>query len=152
MVASFDPPCEKERCCMSRPDAATEAARWLRYAREDLAAAEAVTRRESVAARHVCWLAQQAAEKTIKAALVFLQIDVPRTHDLDALRNLLPDEWQRAGGRTDLAALTEWAVEARYPGEWPDATAADASSALETARQVLAAVANDLGAHGFAEG
>ena len=46
----------------------------------------------SIVPRHVCWLAQQAAEKAIKAVLVFLQIDFPRSHDLDALRNLAPDD------------------------------------------------------------
>lgn len=44
-------------------------------------------------------------------------------HDLDALRNLLPDDWAVKQQQPDLAELTEWAVEARYPGDWPDSTA-----------------------------
>lgn len=48
---------------------------------------------EGMIPRHVCWLAQQATEKALKAILVFLQIDFPRRHDLDALRNLIPDGW-----------------------------------------------------------
>lgn len=43
--------------------------------------------------RHVCWLAQQAAEKALKAALVLEDIAFPFTHDLDALRNRLPGSW-----------------------------------------------------------
>jgi len=46
----------------------------------------------------------------------------------------------------DLARLTEWSVEARYPGDWPDATGQDASLALETARKVVDAVSRDLAA------
>ena len=41
-------------------------------------------------------------------------IDFPYTHDLNALRNLLPDSWPV---RTDLAELTGWVVQARYPDE-----------------------------------
>ena len=77
---------------MSGPDRLLETRRWLRYAREDLEAAEGMLESASILPRHVCWLAQQAAEKAIKAVLVFLQIDFPRSHDLDALRNLAPDD------------------------------------------------------------
>ena len=104
---------------MSDPDRCTEARRWLHYAREDLEAADAMLGQARVQSRHVCWLAQQAAEKAIKAGLVSLQIDFPRSHDLDALRNLMPQDWTARSQHPDLAELTEWAVEARYPGEWP---------------------------------
>ena len=49
-------------------------------------------------------------------------IDFPYTHDLNALRNLLPDSWPV---RADLADLTEWVVQARYRGEWPEPSAAE---------------------------
>ena len=45
----------------------SEALRWLRYAREDLDSARMMAAKEDVPARHVCWFAQQAAEKAIKA-------------------------------------------------------------------------------------
>jgi HEPN domain-containing protein len=79
---------------MSEAERLRETRRWLRYARQDLVAAEAMLGRSDMWPRHACWLAQQAAEKAIKAVLVFLQIDFPRSHDLDALRNLVPDGWQ----------------------------------------------------------
>jgi HEPN domain-containing protein len=79
---------------MSEAERLRETRRWLRYARQDLVAAEAMLGRSDMWPRRVCWLAQQAAEKAIKAVLVFLQIDFPRSHDLDALRNLVPDGWQ----------------------------------------------------------
>ena len=43
-----------------------ETRRWLKYAREDLRAAEAMLGLEEMLPRHVCWLAQQAAEKSLK--------------------------------------------------------------------------------------
>jgi hypothetical protein len=47
---------------------------------------------------------------------------VPFWHNLDALRNLLPPGWSVKQEHPDLAELTAWAVEARYPGDWPEAT------------------------------
>ena len=129
---------------MNDGDSLTEARQWLRYAREDLAAAEAMSMEQTVPARIICWLAQQAAEKAIKSALVFLAIDFPKTHDLDALRNLLPGGWDLTRTSEDLAELTEWSVEARYPGDWPEATGADALRALAKAKAVLQSVTDNL--------
>ena len=95
---------------MDATDRFAEATRWLRYAEEDLIAAETLLGQPHVVPRHACWLAQQAAEKALKAVLVFLQIDFPRSHDLDALRNLVPDGRQLKVDHPDLASLTEWAV------------------------------------------
>jgi HEPN domain-containing protein len=133
---------------MSENERVREVGRWLRYAREDLQAAEALIEQPNVAPRHVCWLAQQSAEKAIKAALIFLEIDFPRQHDLDALRQLMPLGWRTKEEFADLVELTEWAVEARYPGDWPEPTLAEAQAALEQARAILAAVCDDLAHHG----
>lgn len=94
-----------------------EALRWLRYSGEDLAVASKLTTLDLPALRHICWLSQQAAEKALKAALVYNKIDFRPTHDLDALRNMLPDDWPVRQTHDDLTELTEWAVEARYPGD-----------------------------------
>jgi HEPN domain-containing protein len=83
----------------------------------------------------------------LKAILVFLQIDFPRTHDLDALRNLVPDSWQFKEVCPDLASLTQWAVEARYPGDWPEATNAEADTAVEQARIVWESISTELTQH-----
>ena len=114
-----------------------EARRWLRFAAEDLDAARRLLADRSSAPRHVCWHSQQAAERALKAGLVLEGIDFPFTHDLNALRNLLPDSWPV---RADLAELTGWAVQARYPGEWPEPSAADAVRAESEARAVHNAI------------
>ena len=132
---------------MNATDRFAETTRWLRYAEEDLMTAETLLRQPQVVPRHACWFAQQAAEKALKAVLVFLQIDFPRTHDLDALRNLLPDDWQLKEALPDLASLTEWAVEARYPGNWPEATSAEADAAVEQARIVWESISTELTQH-----
>lgn len=77
---------------MNGPDIVVqEAKRWLQFSAEDLDVAQRLLADRSSAPRHVCWLSQQAAEKALKAALVLEEIDFPYTHDLNDLRNLLPD-------------------------------------------------------------
>jgi HEPN domain-containing protein len=132
---------------MSGPEP-TEALRWLRFAAEDLAAAERLLDLRDPTPRHVCWFAQQAAEKALKAALVLEGIEFPLRHDLDALRNLLPAGWAVKEEHPDLAELTEWAVEARYPGDWPEATLDEARRAARQARAVFDGVIEDFGRRG----
>ena len=93
---------------MTAADRFAQTARWLRYAEEDLRTAESLLGLPHSIPRHACWLAQQAAEKALKAVLTSLQIDYPRTHDLDTLRNLVPDGWQLKDAHPDLVRLTEW--------------------------------------------
>ncbi|MBI4491332.1 MAG: HEPN domain-containing protein [Chloroflexi bacterium] len=134
---------------MSASELMAEVRRWLRYACEDLAAAEALVGSPDAAPRHACFLAQQAAEKALKAVLVYSRVEFPFRHDLDTLRDLVPTGWHLKQEHPDLAGLTEWAVEARYPGDWPDPTEADARNAANQARAVWESVLRDLEGHGF---
>jgi len=135
---------------MNAPELVAEVRRWIRFAREDVELAEELLSSAGpVRPRHICWLAQQGAEKALKAALTWLQVPFPFRHDLDALRNLLPDGWRAKVDHSDLAELTEWAVEARYPGEWSEATPDDARRAVEQARAVYECVKSDLALQGF---
>jgi len=121
-----------------------EARRWLRFASEDLTSARTLAEAAKAPPRQSCWLAQQAAEKALKALLVWHQIDFPRTHDLDLLRNLLPADCAAKARPEDVAELTEWAVEARYPGDWPEASLADAEKAIATAAELVEAVRQEI--------
>lgn len=136
---------------MSESDFAAEARQWLRYAGEDLRAAVVISHDSEAAPRHACFLAQQAAEKGLKAALVLEQIEFPKSHDLDVLRNLLPSRWRVTAEHPDLNRLGAWAVEARYPGDWAEATPEDAAAAVELAQAVLDLLQADFrsGAHGW---
>ncbi len=126
---------------MNEAEHIREARRWLQYSGEDLRAAESMLSKSGFVPRQACWLAQQSAEKALKAVLVYEQIDFPRTHDLDRLRNMIPELWQVPKQYPDLAALTQWAVEARYPGDWAEATEGEARTATEQARGIHDAIA-----------
>jgi HEPN domain-containing protein len=123
----------------SGPDQlAIESRRWLRLAKDDLAGARALLERDDVAPHLACYHAQQAAEKAIKARLTRRGVEFPRTHDLVALRALLPQDLQR---RIDLDAakeLSAWAIEGRYPGDAPEATREQARHAVDLAIDIVA--------------
>ena len=70
-------------------------------------------------------------------------IEFSFTHDLDALRNRLPESWSIRTTYADLAELTEWAVETRYPGNWPEVTDADAARAELEARAIYNSIATE---------
>ena len=121
-----------------------EAARWLKYARVDLDAGYALLRDPDHYPRQICFLAQQAAEKAIKAIFVWLDIKHPYSHDLDRLRNLLPDGWRVKTQYPDLATLTIWAIVTRYPTEMPDIVEADARQALEMAERIYQLIETEM--------
>ena len=138
---------------MSAPDpVAEEALRWLRFSKEDLAIAQRLLTEQPSSPRHACFLFQQAAEKALKAALILEGIDFPFTHDLDALRNLFPHGSLIRVANSDLAELTEWGVETRYPGDWPEPTEADAYIAETDARAVYDSVVEEFRRRGVKAG
>jgi len=63
---------------------------WLAKANDDLAIADLVLNSEIGVEWAACFHAQQAAEKAVKAMLVHLGIDFPKSHRLDLLAGLLP--------------------------------------------------------------
>ena len=135
---------------MQTADRLADTARWLRYAEEDLITAETYLKDPRVPHRQSCWCAQQAAEKALKAALIFLQIDFQRTHDLNLLRDLLPENWKPLKtALPNLDNLNRWAVQARYPETAQEPTETDASAAVEQARAVWTSVSTTLAEHGY---
>ena len=135
---------------MSDPEILREVERWLRFSREDLLGAETLLEEDNIAPRLACFHAQQAAEKAVKASLIFLQIRFAKTHELELLCNLLPDGWQLKENPSEFSDLSDWAVEPRYPSDIPEATKEDAETAIEQAREVYEKTLEDLKHHGYA--
>ncbi len=83
----------------------------------------------------VCFHAQQCAEKYLKARLQEADIFFVKTHDLiNLLDLLLPVESGWDTLRTDLQALTVFAVAYRYPGDSADKN--DAEEAVSKCRNI----------------
>jgi HEPN domain-containing protein len=118
--------------------------RWISYAQADLNAAETLLKGNNCFNQQICFLSQQAAEKAIKASLVFLQIEFPFIHDLDELRNLLPQDWNCSEQHLDLEILSDWAVRSRYPIDPAPPSLKEAQAAFQQAEAVLQSVQQDL--------
>ena len=113
-----------------------ETREWIRLAESDLR----VARRESRVIDEpsysaVCFHAQQAAEKLLKAFLQEHDIPIVKTHDLVYLLELiLPLKPLWSVYRKQLEQLTEYAVTSRYPGE--EATKDMALEAVQLAGEI----------------
>jgi HEPN domain-containing protein len=138
------------------PDFLTEAQRWMRYAREELTLACVLASDADSPARLVCWHSQQAAEKALKAALIVNGTESPRTHNLVALRALLPSALARRMDIAELAELTQWGTESRYPGDWDEPSDEDAAEVFDVANRAVAVledvVSGAVRAHGLTAG
>jgi HEPN domain-containing protein len=110
---------------------------WVRRARSNLALAKQ-PKLDEVVWEDLCFEAQQAAEKAIKAILVLQGIDFPKTHQIASLLGLLdqsglkvPEELWKADN------LTDYAVEARYPDRVMPVTEDEYHQAIAVAEKVV---------------
>ena len=91
---------------------------WIDRAEADYAAALLLRRSRKKHTRDlVCFHLQQCVEKYLKARLVEGDKAFPKIHDLEKLLDLvvvLEPMWEAF--RPAVAAITDYAVEARYPG------------------------------------
>ena len=91
------------------------AAVWIKKGQEDLTGIDHLMAGQPVQWSLVCFHAQQAAEKFLKAFLVAHTIEPERTRDLERLLELCAQlDSSLATLREDCSALTDYAVDARY--------------------------------------
>ena len=88
---------------------------WLEQARRDLAWAE--DSRDTGHFHGACFVAQQAAEKALKAVIEELDLGFVRTHSLTRLYELVRLHYPVVGNMDMLDRLDSVYIEARYPGE-----------------------------------
>ncbi len=101
----------------------------LRFAYSDLDLAQ-VQAGPRVMLEMLCFHAQQAAEKAIKAVLLKHAIEAPRTHNLQVLPELLPASVPVPAEVAQATELSGYAVALRYPGESEPVTAAEHQQAV----------------------
>jgi HEPN domain-containing protein len=83
----------------------------------------------------VCFHTQQCVEKYLKARLEEAGIEFAKTHDLPLLPTLalqIEPSWTVL--QPEVAVLSPYAVDFRYPGKW--ATKADANQAVKYCREI----------------
>ena len=109
---------------------------WIRLAKDDLDTAQLGT--DLVSPEILCFHAQQAVEKALKAVLVDRSTDFPYTHDIEELLATL----EESGVPCPVASpeanrLTRYAVLTRYPGLAEAVTVEEYQSALLLAERIL---------------
>ena len=121
-------------------DKASQALAWLAKAGSDLTAARRLL---DLGGPYdaVCFHAQQAAEKALKALLALAGAPIARTHNLEDLQQQCLETFPSGalpGLRgEDLSQLTAFAVESRYDVEfWP--TPSEAADAVAVATRIHA--------------
>jgi HEPN domain-containing protein len=121
------------------------AAWWWRLAIGELAGARALAARHVAPARLAASMAQQAAEKALKALVALDGDEPPRTHDLVALAGSLRSAPAIRSRIDDLQRLTDVLMSSRYPDptepslDWTDVRALIdlAATVTEDVRQML---------------
>ncbi len=119
--------------------------RWLEKAENDLKTARVMLATDPPVTDVVCFHAQQCAEKSLKAFLVFADIHVEKTHYLPRLVELCSGVDSAFRNYKDLAAeLTDYAVAGRYPDEGADIAVAEAAAAKKNAEKIISFVRKKL--------
>ena len=109
---------------------------WLNRARSSLPIA--TSRVTGAYLEDLCFEAQQAAEKAIKAVMMKRNIDFPYVHDLGRLLTLLEDTGMQIPPAVARAGeLTPYAVIARYPGTAEPVDEQQYREVIETAESVV---------------
>ena len=135
---------------MSAPDPPALAAHWLSLALGDLLGAEATLHDQTLPVRQAAQLAQQAAEKAIKGAIIFGAVSPPYTHDLGVLARLLPPDWGLDRLDVDLARLSGAYSQAQYPSYFqPPFEHDDVAHLVAEATAIVSAILDGLSARGL---
>lgn len=123
---------------MKRKDDPTDPDVWLLHARSNLSIADQGLSISDVYLEDLCFNAQQAAEKALKAVCIHFNLDFPKTHSLvrlidivDAGGVIVPEKVKHAD------ILTQYAVQTRYPGFLEEVTDDEYTESVELARVVL---------------
>ena len=118
---------------------------WVDKAEADYAAALLLRKSRKKHSRDiVCFHLQQCVEKYLKARMEEAGVSIHKTHDLEKLLDaLLPIEPLWTTLRPALAAITDYAVEVRYPGRM--VTPAEARTLLRDATHIRLLARRSLG-------
>ena len=110
---------------------------WLNRARSDLLLAHAGG--GEVYPEDLCFHAQQAAEKAVKATLLMQNVRFPYTHDIAALLRLAAESGLTIPADVQQSeALSAYAIAGRYPGVVETITPEEYQEAVRWAETVVA--------------
>jgi HEPN domain-containing protein len=109
---------------------------WLVRAKSSLALSKAKIDDE-IFYEDLCFQAQQAVEKALKAFLVFFDIDPEHTHNLVNLIKELQKNIEIPDEINDIVVLNDYAVQTRYPGDYVPIEEDEYNKAIEKANNCV---------------
>ncbi len=111
---------------------------WLKRAHSNLERAKAGKVAEEILFEDLCFDCQQTVEKSIKALLVYLDIEFEKIHSISKLLKQLEDAGITVPEEVkETAELSVYAVDTRYPGDYDPVTAPEYKLALAMAEKVI---------------
>ena len=125
----------------------SDADAWMAKAGNDLLCIRNNLASADVPTDAVCFHAQQAAEKAIKALIASRGLVPQRTHDLTTLLNdAHANGWTVGPLREPCEVVNPYSVTARYPGVQLDPTSTEARTCAAAGEEVVRMVKSMLGA------
>jgi HEPN domain-containing protein len=114
-----------------------QAEEWLKRAKSCLTRSKIGSAEPYVMREDLCYDAEQAVEKALKAFCISKGVKFPKTHDIGYLLDLLTNEKIKYPSEFDEARiLTDYAVETRYPGDYDPVTESEYKKARDIAEKV----------------
>jgi HEPN domain-containing protein len=130
-----------------KPDALLAAQRWMDKAASDLRACRILLAADDAPLSAVCFHAQQAAEKAVKALLTANGRPFPKTHHLPTVVRMLPADAGVGLTLDEQVELTHFAVAPRYPDDYVEIDRALAERLHALAESCAAAASRWLDGH-----
>lgn len=111
---------------------------WLKRARSSLERAKMGKVSPGILYEDLCFDAQQAVEKSLKAILVKLNQSFPKTYSIGILLKLIEEAGVEIPENIHQAKLlTAYAVDTRYPGDYEPVSEEEYKEALKLAEDVF---------------
>ena len=119
---------------------------WIQKANEDEKAERMLLQFEFPPHSVICFHLQQATEKWVKALINDLGFTIGKTHDIEKLINekLIGMYPEFNEFLPHAKMLSEYGVEPRYPGDYPEFSKSDTLKALDAFEQIKQAILNKL--------
>lgn len=110
---------------------------WLNRAKSNLLIGKISNPNEEIYLEDLCYEMQQCVEKSLKAILLYNNIDFPKTHDIAYLMTLIKNRTKIEIPEVIQIAkkLTSFAIQTRYPC-WNNIEVSDYTEAVEIAENV----------------
>ena len=117
---------------------------WLKRAKSSLEHGKRVSEEDLfdnggfIFYEELCFDLQQSVEKALKALLIFLEVEFPKTHNLSQLLKLIEDNSEIVipSYINRARRLNDYAVQTRYPDDYEKVTKENYEEALEIAEDV----------------